>query len=492
MSAAPSINGAMSQRFTSIVAEQSLLGALLLDSSQWRRVAPLVRTEDISRPDHRLILGALIAVASSGRSCDPVTIADWLERTGKLEEAGGLAYLSELARTTPGAINVVEYALIVRDRASRRRLREGLEDSTDLPGLYQRELARFQVAPATTAPAAPFEVRRLDETTTEPRRAIVQSLGLDEAAVVAIVGSPNAGKTAFAVSLALPVAGRVESWLGLKVAGGPVVYFGAEAPASVKMRARAAVSRLELPRAPAFYVTDAVPAIGGELTAEVDAERIIATIQAVSSAEGERVLLAFIDTLASCLGDGDENGDGMLRLVAAAKLIAARTGCCVVLIHHPSKGDGASLRGHGSLSAACDSIIRIDVEELTGVRTATLVKARDHATGLQLRFELEPVTLPERDSFGDPYTTVVVRASGQAAPRPRPSGQRQRELLTELERRHRIGERQWDEATVCKAGRDLGMHRNSPRDALRSLIKSGYLTGSSMSLSLKFPPEGPA
>jgi KaiC/GvpD/RAD55 family RecA-like ATPase len=352
--------------------------------------------------------------------------------------------------------------------------------------------ARPNGAPASEGSgAAPFEVRRLDDITVDARRAVVQGLGLDESAVAAIVGSPNAGKTAFAVSLALAVASRTERWLNLKVAGGPALYFGAEAPASVKMRARAAAARMEAQRAAAFYISEAVPAIGGEFTAAVDAERIIATVEVVQAAEGERVRLVFIDTLASCLGDGDENSDGMLRLVAAAKLIAARTSACVVLIHHPSKGDGAALRGHGSLSAACDSIIRIEVEELSGVRTATLVKARDHATGLQLRFELEAVALPERDSFGDPCTTVVVRPSGQPAPRPRPSGQRQRELLTELERRYRTGERQWDEATVCKGGRDLGMPRNSPADALRGLMKSGYVVGSSASLSLKYPPEDP-
>lgn len=336
----------------------------------------------------------------------------------------------------------------------------------------------------------PFEARRLDEISVTTRRSIVQGIGFDEGAVAVIGGSPNTGKTAYAVSMALASAGGAERWLGLKIAGGPVAYFAPEAPASVKMRAKAGAARMELPHAPALYICEAVPAIGGELTSAMDAERMIATIQAISSAEGEQVLLAFADTLASCLGDGDENCGGMLRVVGSAKHVASRTGACVVLVHHPSKGDGAALRGHGSLQAACDSVIRIETEELTGVRVATLVKARDYATGLQLRFELEPVMLTERDSFGDPVTTIIVKPSGQAAPRPRPSGQRQRELLAELERRHRTGERSWNEATVCAAGRDLGMHRNSPRDALRGLVKAGYLVGSSMDLALKFPPEG--
>jgi hypothetical protein len=338
-------------------------------------------------------------------------------------------------------------------------------------------------------PPAPFHFVRLDKIDPEPPSEFVQGIGFDKGAVVAIVGTPNSGKTALAVSLVLAVASRAERWMGLKVAGGPVIYFAPEAPASVTLRARAAVSRLALAHPPAFYISNSVPALGGELTSRTDERRIEATIDAVRSAEGEPVRLALFDTLASCLGDGDENGDGMLRLVAAAKWVAFTSGVCAVLVHHPSKGDSGGLRGHGSLAAACDSILRIESDELSGIRTATLVKCRDHATGVQLRFELEPVVLRERDSFGDPLTTIVVRPTTQRAAPPRPSGKRQQELLGELERRYRTGEHSWDEATVRRCGRDLGMPRNSPIDALKGLIQAGYVTGSPTSLSLKFPPE---
>jgi hypothetical protein len=360
-----------------------------------------------------------------------------------------------------------------------------IESDDERAAIQQVEKKQERQAP----PPAPFHFRRLDKIEPEPPSEIVQGLGFDKGTVVAIVGTPNSGKTALAVSLVLAVASHAERWMGLKVAGGPVIYFAPEAPASVILRARAAVSRLALPHPPAFYISNSVPALGGELTSSIDERRVEATIDAVQSAEGERVRMALFDTLASCLGDGEENGDGMLRLVAAAKWIAFTAGVCAVLVHHPSKGDAAGLRGHGSLAAACDSILRIESDELSGIRTATLIKARDHATGLQVRFELEPVALGERDSFGDPLTTIVVRPTTQRALPPRPSGKRQQQLLGELERRYRTGERAWDEATVRKCGRDLGMPRNSPTDALKALIQAGYVTGSPASLTLKFPPE---
>lgn len=471
-------------------AEQNVLGALLLGAS-FDAVARL-SPDDFSDSKNSLIFRAVGVLGREGHQIDMDAVAAQLEALQHLQAAGGREALRELRDNTITAANVGLYARRVLELSAQRRLAQVLQRTVTGDALTQaleRELQILKNAAAGRA-AQPFPVQRLDEVTWTPRDSLVQDIGLDEGSVAAIVGAPNGGKTAFAVSLALAVSSELDSWLGLRVGTWPVLYVAPEAPASVKMRAQAAVHRLELSRA-AFYVSDGVPAIGGEATSVLDAERIIETVDAVMAREGVRVGLVFFDTLAACLGDGDENSDGMLRLVAAAKYVAARTSACVVLLHHPSKGDGAALRGHSSLAAACDSIIRIEVEELTGVRTATLVKARDHATGVQLRFELEPVTLPERDSFGEPLTTVVVRPSHQAVARPRPSGARQQQLLTELERRYRAGERAWDEASVGEVGRGLGLHRNSARDALKGLVKAGYLTGSPDSLSLQFPPEEP-
>jgi putative DNA primase/helicase len=339
-----------------------------------------------------------------------------------------------------------------------------------------------------SAPIQPYLAQRLNECDSKHRAAIVQALGFDEGAVGAVVGPPNAGKTALVVSLELAIAMRSERWLGLKVAGGPALYFGSEAPGSVIMRARAAAQRMGACNPP-LYISKAVPGLGGEGTAVVDATRIIETARAIAAEEGEAVRIIAIDTLAACLGDGDENSDGMLRLVGAAQRIALATSAFVLLIHHPSKGDAAGLRGHGSLAAACDSILRIDVDELTKIRTATLIKARDAATGLQLRYELEQVILDEKDSFGDPVSTIVVKPTTQEPAKPRPSGKRQSALLNELERRHRTGERGWDEATIRQAARDIGIPKSSTQDALKSLVTAGYLDGTTSSLVLRFPPR---
>ena len=106
----------------SVEAEQALLGGLLLDAVAWDNIADVVTREDFYRPDHQLIFEAIANLIGESKPCDVVTVSQELERTGKLEHAGGLAYLSSIARDTPSAANVRAYADIVRERSLLRQL----------------------------------------------------------------------------------------------------------------------------------------------------------------------------------------------------------------------------------------------------------------------------------------------------------------------------------------------------------------------------------
>ena len=53
---------------------------------------------------------------------DVVTVSEWLDNNGQLEEAGGLEYLATLANETPGAANARSYAQILRERSMLRSL----------------------------------------------------------------------------------------------------------------------------------------------------------------------------------------------------------------------------------------------------------------------------------------------------------------------------------------------------------------------------------
>src|SRR5262249_50065913 len=106
-------------------------GGLLLDSQAWDNVADAVTRDDFYRPDHQLIFDAIGVLAGDAKPCDVVTVSQHLERTGKLEAAGGLAYLSSVARDTPTAAKVRAYAEIARERSLLRQLiRAGTDIAT--------------------------------------------------------------------------------------------------------------------------------------------------------------------------------------------------------------------------------------------------------------------------------------------------------------------------------------------------------------------------
>jgi replicative DNA helicase len=117
----------------SVEAEQAVLGGLLLDPAAWDNVADVITQQDFYRPDHQQIFGAIGALAGDGKPCDVVTVSQHLESIGRLESAGGLAYLGSIARDTPTAANVRAYADIVRERSLLRQLiRAGTDIAADV------------------------------------------------------------------------------------------------------------------------------------------------------------------------------------------------------------------------------------------------------------------------------------------------------------------------------------------------------------------------
>src|SRR5690554_4800033 len=104
----------------SVEAEQSVLGGLVLDNNAWERISDQLIERDFYRQDHRLIYRAIFTLAERNEPFDVITLSEFLEQEGTLTQAGGLAYLGELAANTPSVANIDAYAKIVRERATFR------------------------------------------------------------------------------------------------------------------------------------------------------------------------------------------------------------------------------------------------------------------------------------------------------------------------------------------------------------------------------------
>jgi replicative DNA helicase len=113
----------------SIEAEQSVLGGLMLAPDSLASISDWLAPDDFLRADHRLIYRAILELSDKGRPFDAVTLGEWFDAQGLIEQVAGGAYLIELASTTPSAANIVAYAEIVKDKAA---LREGIEIGSKL------------------------------------------------------------------------------------------------------------------------------------------------------------------------------------------------------------------------------------------------------------------------------------------------------------------------------------------------------------------------
>ncbi len=130
----------------SIEAEQSVLGALLIDRDAVVEVAEFLRPEDFYRNHNGTVYGAILSLYERREPVDIVTVAEVLERQGHLEQIGGSSYLTSLINLTPTAVNAVHYARIVERKAVLRNLIAaagriagvGYEDGADIDEAVDR------------------------------------------------------------------------------------------------------------------------------------------------------------------------------------------------------------------------------------------------------------------------------------------------------------------------------------------------------------------
>ncbi len=107
-----------------LIAEQGVLGGMLLSKDAIADVVEVIKARDFYRPAHELIYDAILDLYGRGDPADPVTVAAELTKRGDIARAGGAPYLHTLISSVPTAANAGYYARIVADRAILRRLVE--------------------------------------------------------------------------------------------------------------------------------------------------------------------------------------------------------------------------------------------------------------------------------------------------------------------------------------------------------------------------------
>ena len=219
-------------------AEQSVLGAVLLDSSCLDRVAELLpRPEYFYQVNNSLIYSVMLDMFTMGLPVDFVTVLEKLKEQKGFDEASGKTYLLQLAQLVPSISNVETYAKIVRDKYDIRTListaREIVEEASDgtvdaaslldsaeqrifdirrgknmqgLQRLNEVIVETFDRLDKLNSPDSdqyrgiPTGIRELDETIT----------GLNRTDFILLGARPGMGKSSFALNIARHAAVKAE------------------------------------------------------------------------------------------------------------------------------------------------------------------------------------------------------------------------------------------------------------------------------------------
>lgn len=215
-------------------AEQSVLGAILIDSQCMNRVAEILpRGDYFYLANHKIIYSVMLNMFTMGKPIDYVTVLDELKCESGFDEVTGRTYLLQLAQVVPSISNVEAYAYIVRDKYDIRSLiitaREIMEDAADgtvdatdlLDSAEQRifdirrrkdmqglqrineiiiqtfdRLDMLNSEDSDSVRGIPTGIKDLDNTIT----------GLNRSDLILLAARPGMGKTSFALNIARNVA----------------------------------------------------------------------------------------------------------------------------------------------------------------------------------------------------------------------------------------------------------------------------------------------
>lgn len=214
-----------------IEAEESILGAILLDPEAINKVADILPKEAFSITAHQEIYQACLNLQLQGKPTDLMTVTTWLSDRGLLEKIGGQIKLAQLVDRTVSSVNIDLYALLVVDKWIRRQLIHtgyeiaelGYDTATELPeildkaeqsifGLTQERPQQGLVSISETLvktfetieiyqqglaiPGLPCDFYDLDAMTG----------GFQRSDLIIVAGRPSMGKTAFSIGVAYNIA----------------------------------------------------------------------------------------------------------------------------------------------------------------------------------------------------------------------------------------------------------------------------------------------
>ncbi len=216
-----------------------------------------------------------------------------------------------------------------------------------------------------------------------------------------IFGEPGAGKSLIAPRVAYEIA-QGEPTFGLRTKAGPVFYVACEDQEG--MAGRVAALHIELGDADTFHLFNTVGdlfspgVIKGKGSADLEALR--------NAARQIRPQLIVIDTLAMAMPGLEENdAAGMNRVVQIGKRLA-KYGAAVIFVHHGTKAEGNTPRGHSVFNGALDFSVMVKPADANGIVRGMIRKNRNGPPDLDIAFKISSHRVG-KDIDGEPVDAPI-------------------------------------------------------------------------------------
>ncbi|MQW22563.1 MULTISPECIES: replicative DNA helicase [unclassified Lactococcus] len=211
-----------------LAAEQAVLGAMFLDSDRLVEVKEFISAKDFYKTSHQIIFKTMEKLFDLREAIDVLTIRAALESQGEIENIGGIAYIAELANSTPTSANAVYYAKIVAEKSLLRQLINKMTASVekayrqdspadDILAEAEKGLIDVQQGRNTTGFRKISDVINLSlddiEKHSQEKNVVTglatgyieldrMTTGLHDEELIIIAARPAVGKTAFALNIA--------------------------------------------------------------------------------------------------------------------------------------------------------------------------------------------------------------------------------------------------------------------------------------------------
>jgi RecA-family ATPase len=377
----------------SVEAEQSVLGAILLDNGALEGVRVTLTAADFYLGSHQRIYRMILELADGREGIDNLTLAEALRKKGQLAEIGGAAYLAELVAFVPSAANITSYARVVAEKARRREIRkkahdiiQATENGADLDALSTL-LGDVKIEMPGSLASHVTLVANVKAKAIQflwPGRLPLGKLSV-------LDGDPGLGKSLLTLEIAARLStGRPMPDGSLGHLNGPrgVVLLSAEDDASDTIRPRLEAAGADLTK---IGLLSAVRGDEGSLRPPHlgDVGELRRAIQDLAAA------LVVIDPLMAFIGEGhDSHRDhDIRRLLAPLAELAAETGASILVVRHLNKSQNGNplYRGGGSIgivgAARSGLLVALDPED-PEIRVLALTKSNLAAPVPSLKYKV--------------------------------------------------------------------------------------------------------